>query len=63
MAALVKASKYKNIYCDPPRPEMTFTNFRLSTATGEHNYIKANSQFFAVGLQVSDFASICCALI
>jgi coronin-1B/1C/6 len=43
--------KYKNVYCDPPRPESTWQSLRLSTVTGEQNYIKANSKFFAVGLQ------------
>ncbi len=52
MAGLVRASKYKNVYCDAPRPEATYTNFRLSTVAGEQNFIKANNLFFAVGLQV-----------
>jgi coronin-1B/1C/6 len=51
MAGLVRASKYKNVYCDPPRPEAIFSNLRLSTTTGEQSYIKANNLFFAVGLQ------------
>lgn len=32
--------------------DATFQNLRLSTVTGEQNYIKANPLFFAVGVQV-----------
>lgn len=52
MANLVRASKFRHVYADPPRLDTTFQNFRLSTVTGEQNYIKANPLFFAVGLQV-----------
>lgn len=53
MAGLVRASKFRHIFCDPPRPDATFQNIRVSTVTGEQNYIKANPKFFAVGTQVS----------
>lgn len=52
MAGVVRASKFRHVYADPPRPDTTFQNFRLSTVTGEQNYIKANPLFFGVGLQV-----------
>jgi len=52
-AQVVRTSKFRHVYCDPPRPDATFTNLRLSTVTGEQNYIKANSKYFAVGLEVS----------
>lgn len=51
MAGLVRASKFRHIFCDPPRPDATFQNIRVSTVTGEQNYIKANPKFFAVGTQ------------
>jgi len=51
MSSFVRASKFRHVYCDPPRPDSTFQNLRLSTVTGEQNYIKANSLFFAVGVQ------------
>lgn len=51
MAGLVRASKFRHIFCDPPRPDATFQNIRVSTVTGEQNYIKANAKFFAVGTQ------------
>ena len=52
MAAMIRTSKFKHVYCDPPKIDATFQNFRLSTATGEQNYIKANSLYFALSLQV-----------
>lgn len=51
-AHVVRVSKFRHVYCDQPRPDVTFQNLRLSTVTGEQNYIKANSKYFAVGLQV-----------
>lgn len=52
MAGLVRASKFRHVYCDQPKVENTYQNLRLSTVTGEQNYIKANSSYFVVGLQV-----------
>ncbi len=52
MAQFVKHSKYKHVFCNAPRAESTFTNLRLSTVTGEQNYIKANPLYFAVAVQV-----------
>ena len=52
MSSFVRASKFRHVYCDTPRPDATFQNLRLSTVTGEQNYIKANPEYFAVGLQV-----------
>lgn len=51
MASFVRASKFRHVYCDTPKPEACFQNLRLSTVTGDQNYIKANSVYFAVGLQ------------
>ena len=53
MAQFIKQSKFRHVFCDQPRTEAQFTNFRLSTVTGEQNYIKANSKYFAVALSVS----------
>jgi len=55
MAQFIRASKYKHVFCDPPRPDATFQNLRLSTVTGDQNYIKANGLYFAVGVQVIKF--------
>ena len=52
MSSFVRASKFRHVFADPPRPDAIFSNLRLSTVTGEQNYIKANPLFFAAGLQV-----------
>ena len=36
--------------------DATFQNLRLSTVTGEQNYIKANPLYFAVGTSVNQIA-------
>ena len=54
MSTFVRASKFRHVYCDPPRLDAQYTNLRLSTATGEQNYIKANSLFLAYGAQVTN---------
>lgn len=50
MSSFVRASKFRHVYADQPRQDSKFENLRLSTTTGEQNYIKANSKYFAVGL-------------
>jgi hypothetical protein len=52
MSSFVRASKFKHVYCDAPRIDATVQNLRVSNVTGEHNYIKANPHYFAVGVQV-----------
>ncbi len=52
MSTFVRASKFRHVYCDPPRIDSTFQGIRVSQATGEQNYIKANGLFFATGIQV-----------
>jgi len=51
MSTFVRASKYRHVYCEPPKIQDTFQGIRVSQATGEQNYIKANSLFFATGIQ------------
>lgn len=48
MSRFVRASKVRHVYCNPPKEEECYRGFRLSTATGDHNYIKANAQYFAI---------------
>jgi len=48
MSQFVRASKVRHVFCDPVKPEHTYQNFKLSTATGDHNYIKGNTKYFAV---------------
>ena len=57
MASFIRSSKYKHVYCEAPKADATFQNLRLSTVTGDQNYIKANGLFFAVGVQVSILTS------
>ena len=51
MSRFVRDSKVRHIYCQPPKAEECHTAMRLSTSTGDHNYIKGNSKFFALALQ------------
>ena len=51
MSTFVRASKYRHVYCEAPKIQDTFQGIRVSQATGEQNYVKANSLFFATGIQ------------
>mmetsp|Transcript_30028 Transcript_30028/g.39502 ORF Transcript_30028/g.39502 Transcript_30028/m.39502 type:complete len:444 (-) Transcript_30028:462-1793(-) len=51
MSYFVRQSKYRHVYCEPAPQQNTFTNLRVTNVTGEQQYIKANTKFFAVGLQ------------
>jgi coronin-1B/1C/6 len=51
MSRFVRESKVRHVYCQPPKVDECYTGMRLSTATGDHNYIKGNSKFFAVACQ------------
>jgi len=50
MSKFVRQSKVRHAYCNDPKPEDTYSNFKLSTATGDHNYIKGNALYFAFGI-------------
>jgi len=39
-------SRFKNVYCDAPNPDVIFSNLRVSTSTGDQNYINCNPKFF-----------------
>jgi len=51
MSHFIRASKFRHVYVEPAKTDQCYTNLKLSTATGEQNYIKANTKFFAVSLQ------------
>lgn len=51
MSSFVRASKYRHVYVEPPKVDQIYKGFRLATVTGEQQYIKGNTQFFAVALQ------------
>lgn len=48
MSRFVRQSKVRHVYAQPSKSDENFTNIRLSTATGDHNYIKANTKYFAI---------------
>lgn len=50
MSNFVRSSKYRHIFVEAPKVEQTFQDLRLATATGEQQYIKGNTKFFAVAL-------------
>lgn len=50
MSTFIRASKFRHVFCENPRPDAIFSNLRTSTVTGEQNYIKANELFFATGV-------------
>jgi coronin-1B/1C/6 len=51
MSHFVRQSKFRHVYIEPAKLEKCYTNVRLATATGEQNYIKGNTKFFAVAIQ------------
>ncbi|DAZ95173.1 TPA: hypothetical protein N0F65_012427 [Lagenidium giganteum] len=51
MSHFVRQSKFRHVYIEPAKLEKCYTNLRLATATGEQNYIKGNTKFFAVAIQ------------
>jgi coronin-1B/1C/6 len=38
------------VFCDTPKPEHCYTGMRLSTVTGDQQYIKASAKYYAVSL-------------
>lgn len=48
MSRFVRASKVRHVFCQTPKEDKVYKGFRLSTATGDHNYIKANTKYFAI---------------
>eukprot|EP00924_Labyrinthula_sp_SR-Ha-C_P009550 augustus_masked-scaffold_2-processed-gene-27.16-mRNA-1 protein AED:0.05 eAED:0.05 QI:0/-1/0/1/-1/1/1/0/450 len=47
MSRFVRASKVRHVYAKNPKADENYSNFRLSTAIGDHNYIKANTKYMA----------------
>lgn len=46
----IRASKYRHVFCDTPKPEHCHSGLRLSTVTGDQQYIKASAKYYAVAL-------------
>jgi coronin-1B/1C/6 len=51
MSHFVRASKYRHVFAETPKPEASFTNIPLSSSTGEQSYIKGNTKYAAVAVQ------------
>jgi coronin-1B/1C/6 len=47
MSRIVRSSKVRHVFCEPAKPQQQFLDLRLSSCTGEQNYIKANRQYVA----------------
>lgn len=47
---LFRSSKYRHVFCDAPKPNACHAGFRLSTVTGDQQYIKASGKYFSVAL-------------
>lgn len=46
----IRKSKYRHVFCDAPKVEQCWTDFRMSTVTGDQQYVKASTKYFAVGM-------------
>jgi len=46
----IRHSKYRHVFCDQPKPDQCFTGFKLSTVTGDQQYIKASAKYYVVSL-------------
>lgn len=46
----IRQSKYRHVYCDAPKQTMCYTGFRIATATGEQQYIKASTKYWSVAM-------------
>lgn len=46
----IRQSKYRHVYCDAPKQAMNYTGFRVATATGEQQYIKASTKYWSVAM-------------
>lgn len=46
----IRQSKYRHVYCDAPKQAMCYTGFRVATATGEQQYIKASTKYWSVAM-------------
>jgi coronin-1B/1C/6 len=46
----IRTSKFRHVFCDQPKPEKCWTDLRISTSTGDQQYIKASAKYFSLGL-------------
>jgi len=50
MSKFVRQSKVRHLFAQECKPEETHQNFKLSAATGDHNYIKGNALYFGLAI-------------
>eukprot|EP00511_Aplanochytrium_stocchinoi_P003450 CAMPEP_0204826972 /NCGR_PEP_ID=MMETSP1346-20131115/4553_1 /ASSEMBLY_ACC=CAM_ASM_000771 /TAXON_ID=215587 /ORGANISM="Aplanochytrium stocchinoi, Strain GSBS06" /LENGTH=448 /DNA_ID=CAMNT_0051955231 /DNA_START=197 /DNA_END=1543 /DNA_ORIENTATION=+ len=50
MSRFVRSSKVRHVFGEALKHEQHYTELRLSSSTGDHNYIKCNEHYFAVSL-------------
>jgi len=62
MSQFVRSSKFRHVYSDPPKPENTWSGFRLATTTGEQCYIKASAKYFALAVSGGGGPFVICDL-
>lgn len=58
MSRFVRASKVRHVFCKPPKDDKNYKGFRLSSAQGDHNYIKASDRSFAIPIAQAN-GSLC----
>eukprot|EP00539_Tryblionella_compressa_P010624 CAMPEP_0178801088 /NCGR_PEP_ID=MMETSP0745-20121128/13169_1 /TAXON_ID=913974 /ORGANISM="Nitzschia punctata, Strain CCMP561" /LENGTH=458 /DNA_ID=CAMNT_0020459917 /DNA_START=74 /DNA_END=1450 /DNA_ORIENTATION=+ len=46
----IRQSKYRHVFCDQPKNELCYTGFRISTSTGEQQYVKASTKYWSVAM-------------
>ncbi|CAM9714461.1 unnamed protein product, partial [Chrysoparadoxa australica] len=51
MSHFVRASKYRHVFVESPKPDACWTGIPVSTVSGEQSYIKGNTKFLAVAVQ------------
>ena len=44
-------SRYRNCFCKETKKDEWVSNFKMTTAAGDHQFIKANDRYFAVALR------------
>ena len=51
-SSFMRASKFRHVYATPSKLENTMSNLRVSSVSGDQNFIAANSTYCAVGIEV-----------
>lgn len=48
---IVRASKYRHVFCEPEKSDNCYSGLSLSTQTGDHTYVKGSTKFFSVAVR------------